>query len=150
MRHDTDAAIRAIVDEVRTRIPTLKDFAAMSDPGDMGPDVTIPAIWMSLILTHIDGLAGTAKLRELEAVGSLPRRDAPATADDMGDYAGALGSHAVATMDGDRIDAAAVLFQGGVAILMTTLPKEAVLAAMENSVDFFGLRAVLGVGEVRQ
>ena len=146
----SEAAIDAIVEEVGSRIPTLEQFAAIADPRDMGPDVTIPAIWMSLLLSRIRGLKATLRLRDLEPAGSLPRWSEPVTTDDMGDYAGALADHAVRTFGGDQTDAAAVLFQGGVSILMTTLPSEAVIDVMNNLVDFFGLHETLGIGEALQ
>ena len=62
-----DASIDAIADEVRSRIPTLEQFAAIGDPGDMGPDVTIPAIWMSLLLIKMGGLRADIELARLRA-----------------------------------------------------------------------------------
>lgn len=144
-----DLAIGAIAAEMRSRIPTLEQLAAISEPEAMGPDVTMPAVWLSMLLIHIDYLDNRVRLRDLEAIGSLPRRDAPATPDAIAEYAGALAEHAAATC-GDRIEGASALFQGAIASLMTILPPEGVLAAVEHLPEMFSLRSKLGIGVVRQ
>lgn len=144
-----DVAIGAIAAEMRSRIPTPERLAAISEPEGMGPDVTMPAIWLSMLLTHIDVLGNRVRLRDLEAIGSLPRRDLPTTPDAIAEYAGALAQHAASTF-GDRIEGASALFQGAIASLMTVLPPEGVLATVKDLPEIFHLHRNLGIGEVRQ
>lgn len=144
-----DSSIDAIAAEVRTRIPSLKQFAAIGDPGDMGPDVTIPAIWMALLLSRIDGLKATLKLRDTEARCSVPYTPKPVTDDAIAEYAASLARHAAGTLN-DPLEGASVMFQGGVAALMTVLPPSAVLVVVEGLPEIFDLQSKLGVGAVLQ
>jgi len=140
----TDATIEAIITEVRTRMPTLEQMSALPDDGTMGPDVTIPAVWMHLLLQHIRHLAAQRRTLELESAGALLRRDSPMTDDETGDYAGALADHAIHACAGP-MEGASVLIQGAVAILVASLPPAGVIDALSNIVDIFDLRATLGM-----
>lgn len=142
-------AAETIAEEVRKRLPSIEELVAIPDPADMGPDITIPAVWMSLLLVHMLGLKTLVEIRE-EAVGALLRCPLPTTADQMGNYAGALAEHAAETFGGDRVEGSSVLFQGGIASLMSVLPPKEVMKAVQNLAELFDLREKLGIAEVRQ
>lgn len=149
MTDQSDTTVAAIIEDLRTRMPTLEQMLAIADNGTLGPDVQLPAVWMHILLSHIELLGKSVRRHELLAVGALPRHDPPLP-EDRSDYAAALAKHASYACGGDGGQAASVLIQGALAILTTTLPPEAVIEVVENLVDIFDLRSKLGLEATRQ
>ena len=140
----TDPVIDAIVVEVRQQLPPLDQVADIPDDGTMGPSVTIPAVWMQLLLLRMQVLDTQISKLELDQDGALRRRNQPLAQSELDIYAGELSSHAVSAC-GDPLRAASVMIQGAVTLMTATLPEAVVVDALNNIVDAFDLRAILGI-----
>ena len=144
----TDPVIDAIVVEVRKQLPPLDRVADIPDDGSMGPSVTIPAVWMQLLLLRMQVL--DTQILELESEQGAPlQRPSPLlAAEQLNIYGSELSSHAVSAC-GDPLRAASVMIQSAVTLMIATLPEAIVVDALNNIVDAFDLRAILGTGSIK-
>lgn len=117
---DAATAAAAIWTDVSSRMPTLEALQAISDPSDMGPDVTLPAIHMHILGQHIRYLQSHTELVDLElkiakatSIGLIP--------DDVGDaratFAGSVAEAMHRACAGDHDQAAETLIHAASAVL---------------------------------
>jgi len=68
MRDDTNQqAVDAIISEFRQRLPSLEELTTYdpADVTDIGPDITVPAIWLSIVLANHDYLRLSSSPRSI-------------------------------------------------------------------------------------
>ena len=152
----------AIAEKLRQMLPTIEELAAIEDPGDMGPDVTFPAIWGRLLLLYIQSLEQNITLAEMRLAGvvgaiSDTLHDRIGRSDEMpedqtADFAGRV-AEAAMIATGDPTHAILALFQAAGSIAVSKLtPPEFALTTFEGAfeVSTNRLAEVLGHGQVRQ
>ncbi len=63
-----DPRIHAIVDYIRSKLPSLHEMTAFapSRSDDMGPEVTIPAVYLHILASHCECLRHQAAIARME------------------------------------------------------------------------------------
>jgi hypothetical protein len=138
------AVAAAIVADVSGRMPTLAEMnardASNTDPTDMGPDVSLPAVHMHILIQHMQFLGALAteatlemKIARATAIGLAP--------DDVGDaralYAGRIGDVLVKAFAGDHDEAVSTLMHSAAAILATKYEARFAARALETGAAMF-------------
>lgn len=141
---EPSAVASAIIADVSSRMPTLAEMKARdvgnTDPTDMGPDVSLPAVHMHILIQHIRFLEAQVTEAGLElriaqgtAIGLAP--------DDVGDaramYAGRIGDVAVRAFAGDHDEAVSTLIHSAAAILATKYDGRFAARALEKGASMF-------------
>lgn len=128
---DPAGVVSAIMADVSTRMPTLAQMTAADannhDVLDMGPDVTLPAIHMHLIMQHVEALRLDARITQPTSIGMAP--------DDVGDaraeHAATIGAAAMVSFKGAADDAVASLIHAAASILATKYDGQFAARALE-------------------
>jgi hypothetical protein len=143
-KSDPAAVAAAIIADVSSRMPPLAEMTARdadnTDVLDMGPDVTLPAIHMHILVQHIRRLEAQATLAGIElrlargtSIGLAP--------DDAGDaraiYAGTIGEVMTRAFAGDHDQAVSTLIHAAAAILATRHDAQVAASALEVGAAMF-------------
>lgn len=141
---DPAAVAAAIIADVCARMPSLADMAAAdaknADPTDMGPDVTLPAVHMHLLVQRISYLESQTALASIDlliaqrtSIGLAP----PDVGDARGVYAGGIGDVMIRALAGDHDEAASTLIHAASAILATKYEGQFAARALEVGAAMF-------------
>lgn len=134
---DTNAVVSAIMADVRTRMPSLADLTAADasnhDVTDMGPDVTLPAIHMHIIMQHVEGLRLELRIAKPTSLGMAPEDRGDARAE----HASTIARAAIASFKGDADEAVSSLIHAAASILASGYSGEVAARALEVGAAMF-------------
>jgi len=141
---DPAAVAAAIIADVRTRIPSLTEIATAddgnTDPLDMGPSVTLPAIHMHLVFQHAEALRLELARKAMDLVFA-ERTSIGAAPADVGDaraiYAARIARVVVASLQGGHEEAVSSLLQAAASILASKYDGRFAAHALETGAAMF-------------
>lgn len=141
---DPSAVAAAIITDVSKRMPTIAEMTVCdignTDPTDMGPDVTLPAIHMHILAQHVRYMESQVteaglelRIAQATAIGLAPNDVGDARAE----YAGRIGDVAVRALAGDHDEAVSTLIHAAAAILATKYEAQFAARALEVGAAMF-------------
>jgi hypothetical protein len=141
---DPAAVATAIMADVRTRMPSLTQIAAAgdgkADPHDMGPDLTLPALHMHLVIQYAEALRLELARKAMDLVFA-ERASIGVAPDDVGDaraiYAARIAQVVVASLNGGHEEAVSSLLQAAASILASRYEGRFAAHALETGAAMF-------------
>lgn len=138
---DPVAVVSAIMAGVRTRMPTLAEMTAADvnnhDVLDMGPDVTLPAIHMHLIMQHVEALRLEARITEQTSIGMAPDDVGDARSEYAAAIAAAIAAAVTVSLKGNFDEAVGSLIHAAASILATKYEGQIAARALEVGAAMF-------------
>lgn len=155
MTHAAILNARAVARHVETLLPPLPavDAAPLPTDGDLGPNVTVPAVYLHIIIAAFESGTLEAQRKEMEAVIATAQRKPKSEMDEDQITAGAvyLATEADA-ITFDPTEAAMCLWKAAATIAVARFPPENALSALDgiHAMTRADVAQAIGMGATKQ
>jgi len=73
----SDAMVAALIGEIDRRLPSTKELVALPDDGILDPEITLPAIWLRIVLAKFRSLEHRVERHRMVFGSQIAELDAP-------------------------------------------------------------------------
>ena len=146
-----EAAAQAVAEHIEGLLPPLQTVAEIEDPGDLGPSVSVPAIYLHIILQAYRGERLGRHIEKMEATIARAKPVTDLTDDEYDALSVYLATEADARC-ARPIEAATALWKAAATIAVCHMPKETILTALDgiHAMTRADVAQAVGMGATKQ